>query len=411
MFFHGVGNRVYPVTPHHLVLCALYEGIGHWLGLGDVGSAGKLMGLAAYGRPRFYDHAYAGNWNDWQRRGLKLESWVNQCMGMARDMGYDLTPVGHRERMTEPLCIDLAASTQKLFEEGMLAAAEAMHATFRRSGMPAENLCLSGGGALNCPANSRVYREGRFARMYVEPGCDDSGLAIGAAKFLYHNVFDQPLGSAKEEGPYASPYLGVPVSAAEMEAALARARNSGVQLDITQPDDAARAAAEDIAADRVIGWFEGRSEIGPRALGHRSILADARKGANWPRVNRIKGRESWRPFAPAVRESEAATWFRGAPNPSPYMLFTAAVASQDLPAITHTDGSARIQTVDPSCGAFFRVVEQFFAITGVPVVLNTSFNGPGEPIVETPDHALAFLARSDLDALYLGGWRVTRAGL
>jgi carbamoyltransferase len=138
------------------------------------------------------------------------------------------------------------------------------------------------------------------------------------------------------------------------------------------------------------------------------VLADPRQAANWERVNRIKGREKWRPFAPAVLESEAETWFQGLPRRSPYMLFTGSVRSHDLPAITHADGSARVQTVDSRCGDFFRVIEHFFAKTGVPVVLNTSFNGPGEPIVETPQDALHFLIHSQLDALYLGGMRVTR---
>lgn len=173
-------------------------------------------------------------------------------------------------------------------------------------------------------------------------------------------------------------------------------------------NDAALSAAEDLAADRVIGWFEGRSEIGPRALGHRSILADARRSANWARVNALKGREAWRPFAPAVLESEAEKWFLGLPASSPYMLFTGIVRSHDLPAITHVDGSARVQTVDPSCGEFFRVIQFFHALTGVPVILNTSFNGPGEPIVEAPEDALNFLTQSDLDVLYIGGIRVTR---
>jgi carbamoyltransferase len=167
-------------------------------------------------------------------------------------------------------------------------------------------------------------------------------------------------------------------------------------------------AARELADDKVIGWFEGRSEIGPRALGHRSILADARKAENWGRVNRIKGREAWRPFAPAVLAERVAEWFEGGPLPSPHMLFTAQVKSKDLPAITHVDGSSRIQTVDETCGAFHGLLSRFEALTGVPVVLNTSFNGPGEPIVESPDDALTFFLQSDLDALYMEGRHVRR---
>jgi len=205
--------------------------------------------------------------------------------------------------------------------------------------------------------------------------------------------------------PYASPYLGISQDRQQMDQALAAVAD---QVDSSRCADSAAAAAEDLAENRVIGWFEGRSEIGPRALGHRSILADPRVAANHDRVNAIKGRESWRPFAPAVLEEDAAIWFEGASLPSPYMLFTGQVRGDKLPAITHADGSARVQTVDASCGAFYRLLQHFRALTGVPVVLNTSFNGPGEPIVESAQDALGFFLRSRLDALYIDGWRITR---
>jgi carbamoyltransferase len=273
-----------------------------------------------------------------------------------------------------------------------------------RLGRRTENLCLSGGCALNCPSNSRIFREGRFRRLFVEPGCEDSGLAVGAASWLCHNILDQPR-PARTTDAAATAYLGIEITGDDIGAALDAA---GETIEVTICEDAAAAAAADLQEDRVIGWFEGRSEIGPRALGHRSILADPRPAANWARVNALKGREAWRPFAPAVLASEAKNWFMGLPESSPYMLFTGSVRSNALPAITHIDGTARVQTVEPSCGEFFRVIECFFAGTGVPVVLNTSFNGPGEPIVETPQDALRFLLHSTLDALYIGGRRVTR---
>jgi carbamoyltransferase len=163
-----------------------------------------------------------------------------------------------------------------------------------------------------------------------------------------------------------------------------------------------------LADDKVIGWFEGRSEIGPRALGHRSILADPRKAENWQRVNEIKQRETWRPFAPAVLAEHARDWFDSIPLPSPHMLYTAQVKSDAVPAITHTDKSARIQTVDASAGAFHDVLRAFHERTGIPMVLNTSFNGPGEPIVESPMDAIRFFVGSSLEALYLEGRRITR---
>ncbi|MGH6885094.1 MAG: carbamoyltransferase C-terminal domain-containing protein, partial [Geminicoccales bacterium] len=266
-------------------------------------------------------------------------------------------------------------------------------------------LCYAGGTALNCPANSLIAQDGRFTSVHVPPWCDDSGLALGAALALYHNVLDQPLPARAAEGAAVDAYLGARIPEAEIDAALQR---HGAAIVCESVPDGADIAAQDVAADRVIAWFEGRSEIGPRALGHRSILADPRKPENWGRVNRIKGREAWRPFAPAVLTDRAAEWFDGLPLPSPHMLFTAQVKSIDLPAITHVDGSSRIQTVDESCGAFHRLLRRFDSLTGCPVVLNTSFNGPGEPIVESPDDALQFFLQSDLDALYLEGRRVRK---
>ena len=406
MFLWGEGHRIRPITPHHLVIGALYENVGIRLGMGDVGPPGKLMGLAAYGRPRFFDRRFVGNQYDWPQARLDTELWLNHCLRVAGQMGYDLEPYGKADQVLAPINVDIAASTQKLFEETYLVAVDALAKVLEKAGLRTDNLSLTGGCALNCPSNSRIFRESRFRNIFVEPGCDDSGLAIGAASWLYHNVLDQPL-PARAREVSADPYLGVKTTDAT-DAIQAAVHAVAASVEFSVCADAAKSAAVDLAADKVIGWFEGRSEIGPRALGHRSILADARQAANWRRVNLVKGREPWRPFAPAVLESEAETWFQGLPRRSPYMLFTGTVRSDALPAITHADGSARVQTVDATCGQFFRVVEHFFAATGVPVVLNTSFNGPGEPIVETAEDALRFLINSELDALYLGGMRVAR---
>ncbi len=317
---------------------------------------------------------------------------MKHCLKLAGEMGYDLEPFGKSDQVLAPINVDIAASTQKLFEEIYLVAVDALAKIITKVGSRTDNLSLSGGCALNCPSNSRIFRESRFRNIFVEPGCDDSGLAVGAASWLYHNVLDQALPDQTAEAR-ADPYLGVKTAddAATIKAAL---HDAGDKVHFTVCTDAAQSAAEDLAADKVIGWFEGRSEIGPRALGHRSILADPRQGANWERVISSRAVKSGGLSHPAVLESEAETWFQGLPRRSPYMLFTGTVRSHDLPAITHSDGSARVQTVDSSCGEFFRVIQHFFGKTGVPVVLNTSFNGPGEPIVETPEHALRFLIHS-----------------
>lgn len=399
LFFFGIENRIHALYPHHLTLGHLYDRVGTWLGLGHLGSAGKLMGLAPYGQPRFLRPDFIGNQHDWAAAGHAhaVDAWINHCTSTATAAGYDMSGRGDPNRVTEAFPTDMAASTQLLFEESMLRAVEALRSSLVASNLDIDRLCLSGGTALNCPTNSRVYRESGFANVFVEPGCDDSGLAIGAALAVAHNLFDETRVATKATAYHGRRYKNSSLVA-----------DSATDVNVERPSDAAAAAAADIAAGRVIAWYEGRSEIGPRALGHRSILADPRPKGNWARVNRLKGREAWRPFAPAVLEEHARTCFSGLPDPSPFMLFTGAVEDASLEAITHVDGSARVQTVAADAGEFRRVLEAFHRATGVPVVMNTSFNGPGEPVVETPENAVAFLRSTELDVLYLDGIRITR---
>jgi len=407
MFYYGDGHRIFPLAPHHLVIGAIYETTGIRLNLGLIGPSGKLMGLAPYGEPRFFDASFVGNVYDLLSGGRKrlAGEWIDHCLGNAETLGYDLRLFRDRAQMTAPINADIAASTQKLFDETMRATVATFIKVLDRMRLGRLPLCYSGGTALNCPANSLIAREGHFESVHVPPWCDDSGLALGAALALHHNVLDQPLVTERDSGAMLDAYLGPAASSDDVDAALAR---HAPQVVWDRPTDWAATAAAELATDKVIGWFEGRSEIGPRALGHRSILADPRQGANWARVNRIKGREAWRPFAPAVLAERASAWFDGIPLPSPHMLFTARVTSQAIPAITHVDGSSRIQTVDAKAGAFYRLLQGFEALTGVPVILNTSFNGPGEPIVESPEDAIRFLLEADLDSLYIEGRRVTR---
>ncbi|MBC8338540.1 MAG: carbamoyltransferase [Rhodospirillales bacterium] len=409
MVYRGDEHRLFPLTPHHLHIGDLYDQVGSLLGFGLFGAAGKLMGLAPYGKPRFFDRRFAGNTYDLAKQGFDdpVRNWVQHCLAAATDMGYDLDPIGDTKRILEPVCIDLAASTQKLFEETILHTAECTSQLFRTMKRPEENLCYAGGTALSCPTNSRLFREGPFLNLYIPPDCDDSGLSMGAALYLYHNILDNPLPPADEGTAFAGsyPYLGGAFEGAAVEAALEAVAD---RIDVERSDDWAVAAAEDIAEDRIVAWYEGRSEIGPRALGHRSLLANPGKEANWERVNDIKTREKWRPFAPAVLEEDATRWFRGAPAHSPHMLFTAQVSTTELPAITHVDGSSRVQTVSAEVGDFYRMLKHLKTLTGFGVVLNTSFNGPGEPIMERPEEALVFLLDTELDALYMDDCRITR---
>jgi carbamoyltransferase len=421
MFYYGTGNRCVPVHPHFLTCGHLYERVAFLMNLGMQAGPGKLMGLAPYGNPVFFDDRFVGNWFDGNRleddnpdtevpkwptdkRHWLLVKWLRHCMAEARKRGYDLAPLGDLSNILAPINIDLAASTQLLIEETLLKATTVQQMMLAKAGLKTSNLCMSGGIALNCPANSRIYREGPYDNVHVPPAVHDGGLSIGAALGVYHDILDWPRSGPSVSGS-ASAYLGVPMPETEIDAAIAAAGDAVV---VERPDDITTHAAEALTEDQVIGWFQDRSEIGPRALGHRSIMARPDRSDNWTRVNRVKGRENWRPLAPAVLAEHAETYFSGCPFPSPYMLFTAHVSKAGLPAITHVDGSARIQSVNEDCGLYRIVLEKFHERTGIPIVMNTSLNGPGEPIVETPEDALNFFQRSSLDVLYLGPYVVTK---
>lgn len=409
MMYFGQGNKIFPLAPHFLTIGDFYHNVGRVLGLGRMGAPGKLMGLAAYGKPQYFDSRYVGNFFDvCQKTGTQgnhVETWINQSLKIAHALGFDTRLVGSPENVTNKVSVDIAASAQKIFEETMFAAQETLWHILHAADKVTPNLCLSGGTALNCPANSRIFCEGKFNDVFIEPTCDDSGLAIGAALYVHFNILDAV--REPQQGALPSPYLGRTYDTSR-DAVDKLIAMLAVPLKTEAIADAPRDAAELLASNKIVAWFEGRSEAGPRALGHRSILADPRLADNWARVNRVKTRELWRPFAPVVLESEAARWFGNAPVPAPYMLFNADVRSADIPAVTHIDGTARIQTITETAGGYFRVLKAFFALTSVPVLMNTSFNGPAEPIVESPEDALSFFANSQLDALYMDGLKVTR---
>lgn len=380
IYAYGEGERLIPVGPIYASHGHLYQRVGERLRLGSGSAAGKLMGLAPYGQPRFFDRSLIGTafdifgadyaLGDKRERGAVLRPFDDVIRRRVDRLYEDPSaPTRHWEPDAmgadnlKALDVDQAASVQTLFEENMLDSVRRFADALRVAGVSADTLCLGGGGALNCPSNSRMWREGPFGSVFVPPCCDDSGLPLGAALAVSHDALGiprQPQSAGRSEGAY----LGLSYDSASMTRAI----------------DAAGSA----------------------------VVADPRGSGTWRRVNTVKRREYWRPFAPAVLEEKAAAWFEGAPAVSPFMLFTARVRSDRLPAITHVDGSARIQTVDPSSGGFRKVIEAFGGLTGVPVVLNTSFNGLGEPIVETPQEAVAFLLSSDVDAVYLGGVRLRR---
>jgi len=411
----GEGDRLYPIWMNHAVGGNLYRRVADACGLSGMGGPGKLMGLAPYGTPRFHDEAWIGTGPDLEDRfpapkdrmvvRLYERGWpyIRAAVDQWSAQSGKSQPIPARDPLSE-FGRDLAASVQATFEAQTLASVATLDRLAKAFGVATDTLCLTGGCALNCPANSLVWREGPFDTVFVPPTCDDSGLAIGAAFYLAHTVFDDKR-VAQGAATNGSAYLGRRIGDAELDTTLADAARD---FRVEEGLDAATAAADDLASGKVIAWVEGRSEIGPRALGHRSLLADPRAGGNWRGVNILKSREQWRPLAPAVLQEKAGDWFDGAPAVSPHMLFTYSVTDSRIPAVTHVDRSARVQTVDASAGLFRDLVAAFDAATGVPVVMNTSLNGRGEPIVETPDEALALFRRTPVDALYLEGRRITR---
>jgi carbamoyltransferase len=406
LFFHGDGERLYPLAPHRLAGGWTYHVVGRDIGFGSIGGSGKLMGLSAYGRPACFDPTFVGNWPAGPRAGEAKhpDRWFAQMVDSARGQGYDMSALGDRARMTEAVNADLAASTQKLFEETMLCAVESLRQACEVAGLPAEGLVLSGGAALNCPANTRILASGIFDGLFVPPGCDDSGLAIGAAQALCHAVLGVPRGAPSQPSSHRA-CLGIRLCGEELDEVL---RAHAEALIVEHPEDPVGEAARLLHGDRVIAWFEGRSEIGPRALGHRSILAHPGNVTNWCRVNRIKEREAWRPLAPSILVEACAEWCAGAPIPSPYMLFNAGMRRPDAPAVTHVDNSARIQTVAAHDGNYYRLLVEFHALSGLPLLLNTSFNGPAMPIIERPSEAVRFFLGSELDHLFIDGVKVSR---
>jgi len=411
MVFYGEGRRLVPIWRARIAAGLVYSRTAKLIGLGAAAGPGKLMGLSAYGTPDFHDGRLVGDvmaLSDVYRALDQRATFPDEQWDETRGWAHAIRSGGIRAGfppLTEPFCAfghQIAASTQRLFEDLTLYATGRIERLLSIVGRMSPDLALSGGCALNCPANSRIVEETPFERVFVPPSCDDGGLSTGAALYVCHHVlgrerdgstpFDRNIG-----------YLGRSTNRQEIEASLV-GRSQTVICE--ERVDVADRVARDIADDRIVAVFDGRAESGPRALGHRSLLADPRRRETWDRVNRVKGREWWRPFAPACLSERLRDHFDGGPRHSPHMLFNYRVRSRDLGAVTHVDGTARTQTVERDGGRFRAILEAFEARTGVPVVLNTSFNGPGEPIVDTADDALRFLENSEIDALYLDDYRI-----
>jgi carbamoyltransferase len=369
--------------PHSLGV--MYEDVTEHLGFRRSSDEYKVMGLAAYGQPSFLDDFRA-------------------AIRTTPDGGFRVDPIDwgvYAKKRTgeawDPDHADLAMSVQVRLEEVLLELAGWLH---DRTGD--EALVMAGGVGLNCVANSRIAREGPFRTLWVQPAAGDAGTALGAALHVARELGD-------DVRPMPTAALGPEWNDDEVEDALARA-----DLAYERPIDVADAVASELAANGIVAWFQGRAEYGPRALGHRSLLADPRQPGNLERLNDVKGREQFRPIAPMVLAERATEIFDG-PLPSPYMLFTHVVRPEwrdRIPAVTHVDGSARIQTVEGGQEPLVaRMLDAFERRTGVPLVVNTSLNTAGRPMVNSPRDALEMFGSAPVTALAMGPFLVRRERL
>jgi len=391
--------------PHSLGL--LYSAFTYYLGFRVNSAEYKVMGLAPYGEPRYAalirDHLI-----DLKDDGsFRLDlSYFDYCAGSRMTNGaFDALFGAPPRRPEEPLLkrhFDLAASIQAVLEEAILRMTRDVAA---RTGQ--RNLCLAGGVALNCVANGAVLRDGRFERLWIQPAAGDAGGAIGAALIAYQASTERaiPTGDAMHGA-----LLGPEFSQEDIERRLGLL---GARFTTLSDEALIACSVERLIQRDALGWFQGRMEFGPRALGSRSILADARDPNAQSTLNlKVKFRESFRPFAPAVLAERAAEWF-ALDVESPYMLLVAPVRSEhrsDIPAVTHVDGSARIQTVDQATNPrFHALLTAFGAQTGCPVLVNTSFNVRGEPIVCTPEDAFQCFMATAIEAMTIGNCFLRKA--
>ncbi len=420
----GEGQELTPLWeipfPHSLGL--LYSAFTYYTGFKVNSGEYKVMGLAPYGRPTFVKAIY-DNLLDLKPDGtfrMNME-YFNYCTGLTMTSSKFDAVFGGPPRQPETRLaqreMDLARSIQEVTEEVMLRLARTLH---KETG--SDNLCLAGGVALNCVGNGRILREGPFRGLWIQPAAGDAGGAIGAAMLATHRLEGRARKTSPPEDAMKGGYLGPAFSNDEIETFLKKSEAPYVRLGDAELLDR---VADELAAGKVIGWFQGRMEFGPRALGGRSIIGDARNTQMQSVMNlKIKYRESFRPFAPSVLRERVADYFEMDCD-SPYMLLVAPVLEKrrtpvtaaqqnlwgidllnvprsDIPAVTHIDHSARIQTVHEGTNPRYHgLIKAFEAKTGCGVIVNTSFNVRGEPIVGSPADAYRCFMRTEMDVLVL----------
>jgi carbamoyltransferase len=419
----GEGNDLRLVSELHWPdsLGLLYSAITYYLGFKVNSGEYKVMGLAPYGEPKYVKLLLDNAVNLREDGSLTLnQKYFDYLGGLTMTNAAFDRLFGAPPRVPETHLVqrdlDIARSVQEVCEEAMLRMARTAH---RLTGM--DQLCLAGGVALNCVGNGRILREGPFERLWIQPASGDAGGALGVAQLIWHRHLSSPR-TVKSHDSMKGAYLGPEYTPDEIRAFL---DSVGAAFHCAQPEELIERTADILTAGSVVGWFSGRMEFGPRALGARSILGDPRNPAMQSQMNiKIKFREGFRPFAPSVLREKVADWFELDAD-SPYMLLVAPVRADrriattkeeegrwgieklkvrrsEIPAVTHVDYSARVQTVSHEDNpAYHELISAFEQRTGCPVLVNTSFNVRGEPIVCTPEDAYRCFMRTNIDYLVL----------
>lgn len=395
---YGSGNEIKKIKEFHYPnsLGFFYEEITQFLGFQRNHDEYKVMGLAAYGKSRYYDALAeivklrpGGCYEikiDFEKTSLFGCKELHKVLGPARLWG---APITQRHK-------DIAASAQRILEDTVLHVLDWLHEKTK-----CDNLCLSGGIALNCLMNQKIKEKSKFRNIFIQPAANDAGTAMGAALYVHNSIL-------KNERQYIMEhaYLGPSFNHGEI-----RKKLDDTKIIYKEQKNMARTCAKLISQGKIVGWFQGAMEWGPRALGNRSIFADPRNPKMKDIINKTKGREEFRPLAPIILEEELGEYFEEK-MPSPFMLFTYKVKKEkqkEIPAVVHVDGTARLQTINKKQNELtYRLVKEFENLAGIPVLINTSLNYAGKPIVCNIEQALGCFFNSGLDYLAIGNFLLSK---
>ena len=392
--------------PHSVGL--FYSAFTYFLGFKVNEGEYKLMGLSSYGKPKYYDKIMS-ELIDVKNDGsihlnMKYFAFTYDKYMTNQNFSdvFGIPPRKHDEKV-EQIHFDIGASAQLVLEDILL---KMVNHVYNKTKM--KNLCLGGGVALNGVANYRILKEGPFENLHIPPSPGDAGSAVGCAQYLYHcHAKNKRIIEELTERIIDNIYVGPEYSNDEIKSFLEKNK---ISYDFLEREQLLKNSAKLISEGNIVGWYQGKMEWGPRALGNRSILADPRDEKMKDVLNeKIKHRESFRPFAPSILEDYISEYF-DMDRPSPYMLFVAKVKKPDkVPAVTHIDGTGRLQSVSKEVNPlYYDLINEFYKLTDIPVIINTSMNVMGEPIVNTPEHAYNMILKTDMDYLVMGNYLVKK---